>query len=376
MAIISVKNLLEAGVHFGHRVSRWNPKMAPYIFAKRNFIHIINLRETVKGLIRAYYFLRKLTTEGHEILLVGTKRQAKTVIKKESLRCNMHYVAERWLGGTLTNYETIRKRLSRLEELENMENDGRMESLSKKMASALRRERRKIHRNLEGIRNMERLPGAIIIVDPQKEHIAIKEAVKLNIPTICLMDTDSDPDLVDIPIPGNDDAMRSIEVIITKLIDAIIEGRAEWEEKQRIEKKKREESEALKPASRAEKYGEEGPGGKPDARRGAPRGDRGGSGRGRSSRGRRDGRRRRPGGDSDRPEERRPTDENQPRQDEGTRRQDNAVRDNVKPGEQHSSQSSPQDVPQQKQQTQASPNVPQQKQQTPASPNGNASEQS
>ena len=354
MAIISVKNLLEAGVHFGHRVSRWNPKMAPYIFAKRNFIHIINLRETVKGLIRAYYFLRKLTTEGHEILLVGTKRQAKAVIKRETQRCNMHYVAERWLGGTLTNYETIRKRLSRLEELEKMEDDGRMESLSKKMASALRRERRKIHRNLEGIRNMERLPGAIIIVDPQKEHIAVKEAAKLNIPTICLMDTDSDPDLVDIPIPGNDDAMRSIEVIVTKLVDAIREGQAEWDEKQRIEKKKREEIEAAKPAPKVEKFGEEATesAGKTDTKR-PPRGDRGGRGRGHRSR--RDGRRRRRGGDSDRSEERRPRDENRPRQDDGFRRQGEGSRDHGEPREQHRPRPSVQDDSQQKRQEQAPP---------------------
>lgn len=242
LSIISVKSLLEAGVHFGHRVSRWNPKMEPYIFAKRNLIHIINLRETIKGLIQSYYFLKKLSAEGHEILFVGTKRQAKTVVKKEALRCKMHYVAERWLGGSLTNFSTIRQRLERLEELEKMENDGGMESLSKKRASALRREKRKINRNLEGIRNMPKLPSALVIIDPKKEYIAVKEAAKLNIPTICLMDTDSDPDLVDIPIPGNDDAMRSIDIICSKLTDAIIEGRKTWDEKQRIEKKKKAES--------------------------------------------------------------------------------------------------------------------------------------
>ena len=242
LAIISVKSLLEAGVHFGHRVSRWNPKMAPYIFGRRNSIHIINLRETVKGLVRAYYFIQKLTSEGGEVLFVGTKRQAKAVVRRESERCKMHYVAERWLGGSLTNYTTIRKRLARLEELEGMEIDGSMSSLSKKLGSTLSREKRKIHRNLEGIRNMERMPDALIIVDPQKEHIALKEAAKMGIPTISLMDTDSDPDLIDIPIPGNDDAMRSIEVICSKLVDAIIAGKAIWEEKKRIEERKREES--------------------------------------------------------------------------------------------------------------------------------------
>lgn len=246
MAIISVKSLLDAGVHFGHRVSRWNPKMAPYIFGRRNLIHIINLRETVKGLIRAYYFVKKLTAEGGEVLFVGTKRQAKAVIRRESDRCKMHYVAERWLGGTLTNYTTIRKRLARLEDLEKMEVEGTMASLGKKWAATLGREKRKIDRNLEGIRKMDKLPSAIIVVDPQKEHIAVKEAAKVNIPTICLMDTDSDPDLVDIPIPGNDDAMRSIEVICSKLCDAVVEGRAAWNERQRVEEKKRDEALAVK----------------------------------------------------------------------------------------------------------------------------------
>lgn len=237
---------MEAGVHFGHRASRWNPKMAPYIFGKRNLIHIINLRETVKGLIKAYHFLSKLTMEGHEIIFVGTKRQAKNVIKQEALRCKMHYVSERWLGGSLTNFDTIRKRLSRLEELESMEQSGNIETLSKKLASSLRRERKKINRNLEGIRNMNKLPGALIVVDPGKEKIAIQEATKLGIPTIALMDTDSDPDIVDIPIPGNDDAMRSIEVICTKLADAVIEGHSRWEENRKIEERKSQETAAAR----------------------------------------------------------------------------------------------------------------------------------
>lgn len=232
---------MEAGVHFGHRVSRWNPKMAPYIFGRRNLIHIINLSETVKGLIRAYYFLKKLTAEGQTVLFVGTKRQAKLVIRKEAERGRMPYVAERWLGGTLTNFSTIHTRLARLEELERMEKDGSIDSMGKKMASTLRRERRKIARNLEGIRQMEKLPGAIIIVDPQKEHLAVHEAAKLNIPTIALMDTDSDPDMIDIPIPGNDDAMRSIEIIFGKLTDAIVAGQAEWEDKQKLDAKRRQE---------------------------------------------------------------------------------------------------------------------------------------
>jgi len=242
LALISVKSLLEAGVHFGHRASRWNPKMAPYIFGKRNLIHIINLRETVRGLVRSYHFLNKLTAEGHQILFVGTKKQAKSVIKEEADKCGMHYVSERWLGGTLTNFTTIRKRLARLEELERMEEDGSMGKLSKKLASSLRREKKKIHRNLEGIRKMNRHPGAIVVVDPQRERIAVLEAAKLNIPVIALMDTDSDPSIIDIPIPGNDDAMRSIEVVLTKLTEAIQSGRAKWEENKKIQSKQSRES--------------------------------------------------------------------------------------------------------------------------------------
>jgi small subunit ribosomal protein S2 len=249
LAIISVKSLLEAGVHFGHRVSRWNPKMAPYIFGRRNNIHIIDLRETVKGLIRAYYFLKAASAEGYEVLFVGTKRQAKSVIQKEALRCEMHYVSERWLGGTLTNFSTIHERVQRLVELESLENDGTMQGYNKKMASMLRREKKKIAGNLEGIRNMEKLPGVLVVIDPLKEHIAIKEAIKLNIPTICLMDTDSDPDMIDIPIPGNDDAMRSIEVICSKLADAIVEGKKVWKEKQKIEAKRRQEYSTMREGS-------------------------------------------------------------------------------------------------------------------------------
>jgi small subunit ribosomal protein S2 len=215
--------------------------MAPFIFGKRNQIHIINLRETVKGLIKAFHFLKRLTADGEEVIFVGTKRQAKSVIKREAQRCSMHYVSERWLGGTLTNFQTIRARLVRLEELEKMEENSAIDSLSKKMVSSIRRERRKIERNLEGIRKMNKLPGAVVIVDPKKEYIALKEASRLGIPTICLIDTDSDPDLVDIQIPGNDDAMRSIEVIFSKMADAIFEGHSVWDEKVKTEKRVKEE---------------------------------------------------------------------------------------------------------------------------------------
>ncbi|MBN1766766.1 MAG: 30S ribosomal protein S2 [Sedimentisphaerales bacterium] len=221
-----VRELVDAGVHFGHRVGRWNPKMQPYIFCSRNSIHIINIKETIKGLIRSKKFLANVVSNGKDVLFVGTKRQARQPIVEQAQRSGMHYVSERWLGGTLTNFSTIRRRLGRLEELEEMEEKGLLAAQSKKMESTLRRELRKIKRNLEGIRNMNRLPGALVIIDARREHLAIAEARKLKIPSICLIDTDSDPDLVDIPIPGNDDAMRAIQIMCGQLADAILEGKA------------------------------------------------------------------------------------------------------------------------------------------------------
>ena len=258
MALVDVKEMLEAGVHYGHRASRWNPKMRPYIYGKRNLIHIIDLRETVRGLLRSYRYLSQLTGRGSLVLFVGTKRQGKDTLEKEATRCGMPYVSERWLGGTLTNFKTIRNRLNRLRELENMwlpagENPARhdmtayvggmiteagkldlarapenapIRNYSKKMVSTLSRELLKIRRNLLGIREMNRLPDALVIVDPKREHIAVKEAKRMGITTIALIDTDSDPDTVDLPIPGNDDSIRSIEVVVGKLADAVLEGRA------------------------------------------------------------------------------------------------------------------------------------------------------
>jgi small subunit ribosomal protein S2 len=238
LAIATVKELLESGVHFGHRVSRWNPKMEPYIFGKRNLIHIIDLRQTLRGLFQGYHFLMKLCGSGREILLIGTKRQAKSVVEAEAKRCGMPYVTERWLGGTLTNFETITRRLDRLSELEKMEEVGQTSLLKKKELARFNREKRKLLRNLEGIRNMKKLPGAVLIVDPRREHIALKEAYKLGIPSICLIDTDSDPELVDIPIPGNDDAMRSIQIILHKLGEAMLAGVKISKTAQGIETKK------------------------------------------------------------------------------------------------------------------------------------------
>lgn len=224
MSILKLQELIDAGFHFGHRTSRWNPKMKPFILGKRNLIHIVNLKETVRGLITAYKFLVKFSSGRKEVLFVGTKWQAKDAIVAEAKRCNMHYVSERWLGGTLTNFETIRKRLKRLEELEELENNGTLHTYSKKLISSLTREKKRISKNLEGIKHMEKPPSVLIIVDPRKEHIAMKEAIKMGIPTICLADTDCDPDLIDICVPGNDDAIRSIRLFLNRMSDAVLEG--------------------------------------------------------------------------------------------------------------------------------------------------------
>ncbi|HMC64486.1 MAG TPA: 30S ribosomal protein S2 [Gemmataceae bacterium] len=258
MAIVQVKDLIESGVHFGHRASRWNPKMRPYIYGKRNLIHIIDLRETVRGLLRANRYLAKVVRQGSLVLFVGTKRQAKETVEREAQRCGMPFVSERWLGGTLTNYRTIRDRLKRLQELEGLwlplgetagkyDMQGYIRSMlneagkleltkapesaeirrySKKMVATLNRELTKIRRNLQGIREMNRLPDALVVVDPKREHIAVKEAQRMGVTTVALIDTDSDPDMVDLPIPGNDDSIRSIELVLARLADAALEGKA------------------------------------------------------------------------------------------------------------------------------------------------------
>lgn len=222
---MSVQELIDAGFHFGHRTSRWNPKMKPYIYGKKNLIHIINLRETVRGLVIAQRFLTNLAQTNREILFVGTKWQARDIVIREAQRSGMHYVSERWLGGTLTNFDTIRKRLERLSELESMEQTGAINQFSKKAISSLNRERKKILSNLEGIRKMTSLPSTLVIVDPKHEHNAVSEARKLGIPTVCLADTDCNPDMIDICVPGNDDAIRSIDLFLTKTADAILAGK-------------------------------------------------------------------------------------------------------------------------------------------------------
>ncbi len=226
MSEIVVKEILEAGVHFGHKTSKWNPKMRPYIYGKRNNIHIIDLKETIRGLVRAQKYLYKVAAQGSLILFVGTKRQAVDTVRQAAESCGMPYCTERWLGGTLTNFRTIRSRLKRLEELEQLETSGELATYSKKQQSRLRRDLDKIRRNLGGIREMNRLPEAIVIVDPSKEKNCIQEARSLGITTVALIDTDSDPDLVDLPIPGNDDSIRSIKIIASYLAHAVSQGRA------------------------------------------------------------------------------------------------------------------------------------------------------
>jgi small subunit ribosomal protein S2 len=213
--------LINAGVHYGHGVSRWNPKMAPFIFGKRGMIHIINVKETIKGLLIAKKLLSDVVTSGKDVVFVGTKRQAQKAVEAAAAKTGMHYVSTRWLGGTLTNFRTVRSRLQRLEELEAMQEAGTLDAESKKMASTLKREMKKIKSNLEGIRKMSRLPGAVVVVDAKKEYLALREARKLEIPTVGVIDTDSDPDTVDVAIPANDDSIRAIDILLTEMSDAV-----------------------------------------------------------------------------------------------------------------------------------------------------------
>ena len=225
MAVISMKQLLEAGVHFGHQTRRWNPKMAQYIFTERNGIYIIDLQKTVKKVDEAYMFIRDIALDGKEVLFVGTKKQAQESIEAEAKRCGMYFVNNRWLGGTLTNFRTIRTRIERLNSIDKMEKEGQFDLLPKKEVVKLCAEREKLEKNLGGIREMKKLPGAMFVVDPRKEHIAVTEARILGIPIVGIVDTNCDPDEIDYVIPGNDDAIRAVKLIAGKLADAILEGK-------------------------------------------------------------------------------------------------------------------------------------------------------
>ena len=225
MAVISMKQLLEAGVHFGHQTRRWNPKMAEYIFAERNGIYIIDLQKTVRKVDEAYRAVSEACTNGGEILFVGTKKQAADSIKEEAVRCGMHYVNERWLGGMLTNFKTMQQRVARLKDLRKMQEDGRLEKLTKKEIAKLMHEMEKLERNLGGVTNMKRIPDIMFVVDSRKEHLAVQEARTLGIPIVGIVDTNCDPDEIDHVIPGNDDAIRAIKLIAGRLADAVIEAR-------------------------------------------------------------------------------------------------------------------------------------------------------
>jgi small subunit ribosomal protein S2 len=245
---IGMKQMLEAGVHFGHQTRRWNPKMKPYIFGARNGIHIIDLQKTVKLFDKAYDFIVKTVADGYPVLFVGTKKQAHDSVVEESERCGMFYVVNRWLGGTLTNFQTIRKSINRLKDLETMKREGTLSRYTKKEALQMEKESVKLEKNLGGIKNMDGIPGAVFIVDPKKEHIAIREARKLGIPVVAIADTNCDPDEIDYIIPGNDDAIRAIRLICSKISDACIAGHAIAEERLKAEAEaqaaKEKESEA------------------------------------------------------------------------------------------------------------------------------------
>ncbi|MFH0931526.1 MAG: 30S ribosomal protein S2 [Candidatus Zixiibacteriota bacterium] len=245
---VALKELLEAGVHFGHQTKRWNPKMKPFIFTSRNGIYIIDLQKTVNSLEKACQKIKELMENGKDILFVGTKKQAKEVIKEEALRCGMPYVTERWLGGMMTNFQTIRRNIKRLKDLERMKEDGTFDKLTKKEASGLQREIEKLENILGGIKDVVKLPGAIFVVDSKKERIAVAEANKLKIPVIAIIDTNSDPDVIDYPIAGNDDAVKSIKIITHEIINAVLESQhkllEEKEEESKVEarvKKSKEE---------------------------------------------------------------------------------------------------------------------------------------
>ena len=224
MAVISMKQLLEAGVHFGHQTRRWNPKMAKYIFTERNGIYIIDLQKTVRKVDEAYEFVRSVAAEGKTVLFVGTKKQAQEAVKEEAIRSGQFFVNERWLGGMLTNFQTIQKRIHRLKDLETMETDGTFDVLTKKEVMQLRHEMSRLEKYLGGIKEMRKLPGVIFIVDPRKERIAVAEARKLNIPIVAVVDTNCDPDEIDYVIPGNDDAIRAVKLLTEKIADAVIDG--------------------------------------------------------------------------------------------------------------------------------------------------------
>lgn len=249
-----MKQLLEAGVHFGHQSSRWNPKMAPYIFGEKNGVYIINLEKTVEAIEKACSFLRDIAAKGKFVLFVGTKKQAQDIILEQASRCGMFYINSRWLGGTLTNFQTIKKSIRRLKELEKMQTEGKFLELTKKEVTLFTKEMEKLKKNLQGISSMEGLPGALFVIDSKREDIAVKEACKLSIPIVAIVDTNCDPDFIDYPIAGNDDAIRSIRLVTSIISDAVLQGRENYlkESKAREEEKAKEEANLIEDTHRQE----------------------------------------------------------------------------------------------------------------------------
>jgi small subunit ribosomal protein S2 len=258
MAVVNMKELLEAGVHFGHQTRRWNPKMKPYIFGARNGIHIIDLQKTVRLFKTTYEFIVKTVSEGYSVLFVGTKKQGHDSIVEESERCGMFYVVNRWLGGTMTNFQTIRKSIARLKELEAMKGDGSINRYTKKEILQMEKELLKLEKNLGGIKDMDELPGAVFIVDPKREKNAVQEARKLKIPVVAIADSNCDPDEIDFILPGNDDAIRAIRLICSKIADACIEGHNLAEERLKAEAELRKKQEAAEEKAPVSSEGEEG----------------------------------------------------------------------------------------------------------------------
>ena len=249
---VTMKQMLEAGLHFGHQTRRWNPKMKPYIFAPRNGIYIINLDKTIRLFRKAYDFVVEETAKGGYVLFVGTKRQAQAIIKEEASRCAMHYIDHRWLGGTLTNFQTIKKGVERLKAIEAMQEDGSINRFPKKEVLLMEKERVKLERNIGGIKNMRSLPSLIFVIDPNKEQIAVKEANKLNIPVVALADTNCDPEGISYIIPGNDDAIRAIKLMTSAMADAVLDGRSQFKEKDAVVEEMVEQAMAENPEDAAE----------------------------------------------------------------------------------------------------------------------------
>ncbi len=284
MPLVTAQELIDAGVHYGHQASRWNPKMKPFIHGKRHKIHVINLEETIRGLYRATHFLRHLAATGAQIMFLGTKKQIRPVVETEAKKCQMPPVTARWIGGTLTNFATVSERLARLLELEQLETTGGIEKYKKKDQSTMRREMKRIRRNLEGVRDLHGLPGALIVVDPRREDNAMREAKRMNVPVVCVLDTDCDPSLADIVIPANDDAMSSVQLVLGKLSEAILEGRKSADEGtlRDAQRTAADDVRNRQAPGRRSTEGRDGRGGRDGGRRGpgGPGGRRGGPGGG------------------------------------------------------------------------------------------------